>query len=248
MERVIPLSLEFRRGDISVPIHPTLIRQGTDAVLVDCGFPSSMGPLADAVQQHGGRLEDLSALVLTHHDHDHMGAACAIATACPNAVVLCSADQAPYITGKEKSLRLQQVEALHDSLPEERKEESLRFQKLIASVSPVPQVGIITPGTVLPYCGGIEVLDTKGHMPGHISLYVKEEKTLIAGDALVVVDGTLCIAHPQYAFDLAQAYASVENLLNYEIERIICYHGGSYANAVKDSLVRIIEGRPAALG
>ena len=44
---------------------------------------------------------------------------------------------------------------------------------------------------VLPYCGGITVIFTPGHTPGHICLYLNQSKILIAGDALVAVHGEL---------------------------------------------------------
>ena len=37
-------------------------------------------------------------------------------------------------------------------------------------------------------------------MPGHISIYVNESRTLIAGDALVIEDKKLAIANPQYTY------------------------------------------------
>lgn len=71
-------------------------------------------------------------------------------------------------------------------MPENEKEGGKLFQSFIASIQKVDDVIVINTGDILPFCGGIEVLDTKGHMPGHISLYAKKEKVLIAGDALVV--------------------------------------------------------------
>ncbi|EIJ79963.1 metal-dependent hydrolase [Bacillus methanolicus PB1] len=43
----------------------------------------------------------------------------------------------------------------------------------------------------LPICGGIKVISTPGHTPGHISLYLEESKILFAGDAMVCSNGIL---------------------------------------------------------
>ena len=43
---------------------------------------------------------------------------------------------------------------------------------------------IVEDGEELPFCGGITVIHTPGHTPGHICLYIGQNKTLIAGDAL----------------------------------------------------------------
>jgi glyoxylase-like metal-dependent hydrolase (beta-lactamase superfamily II) len=95
---------------------------------------------------------------------------------------------------------------------------------------------------VLLWCGGIEIVPTPGHMPGHISLYLKESKTLISGDALAIQSGELGIANPEYTLDLEAAKQSIRQLLDYDIERIICYHGGVYDNKIKESLNRILLG------
>ncbi|MFP3381467.1 MBL fold metallo-hydrolase, partial [Bacillus sp. SIMBA_069] len=46
-------------------------------------------------------------------------------------------------------------------------------------------------GQELPFCGGIRVIHTPGHTPGHISLYLKQSKILIAGDSMYSVNGIL---------------------------------------------------------
>ena len=78
-------------------------------------------------------------------------------------------------------------------------------------------------------------------MPGHISIYIKTSKTLIAGDALVIENNKLAIANPQYTLDMVAAKKSIIKLMNYEIDRIICYHGGVYKNDIKKSLSSIIS-------
>lgn len=89
------------------------------------------------------------------------------------------------------------------------------------------------------FCGGIEIIETPGHMPGHISIYIKESRTLIAGDALVIEDNKLTIANPQYTLDMGEAKKSINKLLNYDIDKIICYHGGVYQTDIKDALENI---------
>ncbi|EIW20997.1 MULTISPECIES: MBL fold metallo-hydrolase [Pelosinus] len=91
-----------------------------------------------------------------------------------------------------------------------------------------------------PCCGGIEIVATPGHMPGHISIYLEENKTLITGDALVLENGELIGANPQHTLDMATAKKSIKKLLNYEIDRLICYHGSIYEKDVKESLKKFI--------
>ena len=82
----------------------------------------------------------------------------------------------------------------------------------------------------LPYCGGITVINTPGHTPGHISLYHKASKTLIAADAMVVEAGQLQGPVPAYCIDYKLALRSLLKLTAYDIETVICYHGGIFNN------------------
>jgi glyoxylase-like metal-dependent hydrolase (beta-lactamase superfamily II) len=42
----------------------------------------------------------------------------------------------------------------------------------------------LSDGDLLPVAGGLRVVHTPGHSPGHVSLLVEESRTLITGDAL----------------------------------------------------------------
>lgn len=240
MNNIFLLPITFELGEIDLLIYPTLLKDENELILIDCGYPDSLQKLDNAMQRLGFSLNQLTKIIITHHDHDHMGALREIVELYPNIKVLCSKEEAPYITGKHKSLRLQQAEDIQDTLPDNEKEEGKQFQNFIASIKKVDEVTIIDSGDILPYCGGIEVIDTKGHMPGHISLYVKKDKVLIAGDALVVEGDKLSMAMPQFVLNMQDAKDAIRNLQNYDIEKIICYHGGLYKDDVKNSLKEII--------
>jgi glyoxylase-like metal-dependent hydrolase (beta-lactamase superfamily II) len=62
---------------------------------------------------------------------------------------------------------------------------------------------------------------------------------LIAGDALFLQDGELLLSVPMYTLDTEQARESVKKLLDYDIDKIICYHGGIYEDNIKETLKKI---------
>lgn len=78
----------------------------------------------------------------------------------------------------------------------------------------------------LPYCGGILILHTPGHTPGHISLYLKQSKILIAGDSMYSVNGMLGGIHAPTTINIKEAQQSLKKYLNLHIESVVCYHGG----------------------
>lgn len=124
-------------------------------------------------------------------------------------------------------------------MPEEQKEWALNFQKKLESVENVDVDIELNDGDKFDCCGWVEIIETPGHMPGHISIYIKESKILIAGDALVIENDKLCMANPQYTLDIKEAKKSIKKLLNYDIDRVICYHGGICNSDVKYSLEHI---------
>ncbi|MOA30909.1 putative metallo-hydrolase YflN [compost metagenome] len=91
---------------------------------------------------------------------------------------------------------------------------------------------IIEDGMELPFCGGIIVIGTPGHTPGHISLYHKASKTLIAADALIVEAGRLLGPTPHFCVDPQLALQSLQTFTEYDIDHVICYHGGLYTGNV----------------
>lgn len=92
---------------------------------------------------------------------------------------------------------------------------------------------MLNDGDVFDWGGGVEIIETPGHMPGHISIYIRESRTLIAGDALVIENNKIDIANPQYTLDMKEARNSIDKLLRYDIDKVICYHGGIYQEDIK---------------
>jgi len=88
-------------------------------------------------------------------------------------------------------------------------------------------------GQELPYCGGILILHTPGHTPGHISLYLKQSKTLIAGDSMYSVNGQLGGIHVPTTLNVKEAQQSLKRYSNLDIESVVCYHGGLSKENIK---------------
>lgn len=220
------------------PIHPTLVFDDRDAVLIDPGCAGMTPAVLAALRAAGLDPARLTRVVITHHDHDHMGALAALARACPRVRVAASPGQTPFIEGREKSPRLVQAEAAYDGLPEAEKPASLAFQKIAAAVEPAHVDDQLRGGDVLPCCGGMEVLDTPGHMPGHLSLFVRARATLVAGDALTAEAGRLGPPNPHFTMDMPAALASLRRLAGRDdIRRVICHHGGMVEGDIRQAIL-----------
>ena len=241
MNKLTVLELKFDYNGSVNSIFPAILTDENEMILVDCGYPNFLNLIKDAAKSNGIDISRLTKIIITHHDYDHMGALAEFKREYPNIKVLSSVDDEKYISGKEKSLRLQQAEKIYEDLPEAEKENARNFHQMLEAIEAVDVDECLKDKDSFPWCGGIEIISTPGHMPGHISIYAKESKTLIAGDALVVENNKLSIANPQYTLDMDEAKKSIKKLFNYEIDRIICYHGGIYIGNIKESLKNIIE-------
>lgn len=239
MNKLTVLEIKFDFNGATNSIFPVILSDEEEMILIDCGYPNFLPLIKTAAEAKGLDMSKLTKIIITHHDFDHMGALAEFKREYPHIKILSSIDDAKYISGKEKSLRLQQAEAIYDGLPEEQKENARNFQRFLESIENVEVDICLRDKEAFSWCGGIEIVGTPGHMPGHISIYVKDSKTLVAGDALVVEDNKLVIANPQYTLDMEEARKSIEKLLNYDIHRIICYHGGIYTENIKEALQNI---------
>lgn len=240
MNNLTILEIEFDYLGRKNVIYPVILSDEREMILIDCGYPGFLPLIRSAARAKGIDISNLTKIIITHHDFDHMGALAQFKREYPHIEVLASSDDENYVSGKEKSLRLQQAEDVYDKLPEDQKENAKIFQQVLESVESVEVNKSLKNKDSFPWCGGVEIIATPGHMPGHISIYLKQSKTLVSGDALVVEECQLSIANPQYTLDMAKAKKSIEKLLRYEIDEIVCYHGGIYMDRIEESLKKLV--------
>lgn len=223
-------------------INPTLIWDNDTVILIDTGYPGQLPQIREAMEKVGVSFDKLNMVIVTHQDIDHVGSLSSILKELPNSVeVLAHKEEKPYIQGESIPVKVAKLEANLNSLPTEMK---VIYEKLKAfyenNKSKVDKT--ITDEEELPYCGGIAVIYTPGHTPGHICLYLKQCKTLIAGDTLTVDGGLLGQAAQSSNFDMDLSMKSLRKLNKYDIETVICYHGGLYKGNANKRIAELANG------
>jgi glyoxylase-like metal-dependent hydrolase (beta-lactamase superfamily II) len=215
-------------------IHPTLIWDKDITILIDTGYPGQLAKFHEAFEKAGLSMNTLNKVLITHQDLDHIGSLPSILQEYPQAIeVLANEIEIPYIQGEKRLLKLSPdaIEQAVNSLPKEVPDEWRKaFQSVLENPPKARVDRPLADGEELPLCGGITVIHTPGHTPGHISLYHRQSKTLIAADAMIIADGELMGPDPQYTADIDTAIQSLHKLIDYDIETVICYHGGVYRN------------------
>lgn len=223
-------------------IHPTLIWDDETVVLVDTGFPGQLEEIRNAMDEAGIPLSKLSKVIITHQDFDHIGGLQEILKASGRKIeVIAHKEEKPFIEGDKPLLKMkpERLAGMFEALPaEKRKEAEAKFLESLKSK--VDKT--VDDGEVLPYCGGITVIFTPGHTSGHIGLYLNQYKTLITGDALNVVDGQLVGPNTEFTPDMDTAKKSLEKFTQYDVDTVICYHGGVYQGNVKERLLDLTKG------
>jgi glyoxylase-like metal-dependent hydrolase (beta-lactamase superfamily II) len=200
---VFTLPLEFEMDGTTHTIHPVAFERDDGVVLVDGGVPGMADSLADRLADQGLALDDVSLVLATHQDGDHVGALATVAERTGAPVVAHEAD-VPVITGAAEPLK-------------QRGERP----------PPVPVALSLVGGETLHVdAGAVDVVHTPGHTPGHLSLHLPEQGLLIAADALIAEDGRLGGPIPEATPDEATAASSVGTLASLDVDRTLCYHGG----------------------
>jgi len=220
-ENVEMLRIENERGIL----HPVLTWDDNEVVLIDAGFPGQIEQIKEAVKQAGFALESITSLLLTHQDMDHIG--CAKELAGYGVKILAHELEAPYLQGDITPLRITQMEERLSEL----NEEELAFFKQMKENSPHFRVKVdrtLKDNEVLDFCGGIRVIHTPGHMPGHIVLLLEKSNILVVGDAANITDGELTGANPVYTKDMALADISFKKMMESNPSYVASYHGGLY--------------------
>lgn len=237
--RLVNLEITSSSFGQEVTLHPTVIQNHDEMLLIDCGYEGSLELLSVAMEKNNLDINDLTGIIISHDDIDHLGGLFEIKEACPAVKVYSSSIEAPYVSGEQKSLRLQQSEDVFETLPLEYRTWALEFQNSLKAIRRISVDHMLDVDTA--YDENINIVHTPGHTPGHISLYIPAIKTLIANDALVIENGELEIANPQYTLDINQAIASIKKLSSLEINTLYCYHGGMVADHILEKLQKLLK-------
>jgi glyoxylase-like metal-dependent hydrolase (beta-lactamase superfamily II) len=197
-------------------------------VLIDAGLPGSASKIIRAAEEWIGPWARPAAIVLTHGHFDHVGAVRTLANRW-DVPVYAHRLELPYLTGRssypppDPRVGGGAMAALSPLYPRGPIDLGNRIREL-------PEDGTV------PGMPGWRWIHTPGHTPGHVSLFRDEDRTLIAGDAIVTTKtesaSAVLTQRPElhgppayYTSDWGAARRSVEALASLEPLRIASGHG-----------------------
>ncbi len=229
---------------------PVLLHEGGQAVLFDAGLPGQLPLLRREVEAVGASLEQIKTVMITHHDMDHIGCLNRLKTVLGKDVKIMSLkEEAPYLrldlapaklTPDRLSERVRQYET--ETGKKIIRPESLEGLRTLYASFRIEVDEELEDGQEIALMGGIIPLHTPGHVPGHTCYYLKKHSALVAGDALIAEEGKLMGPNPVHTKDLPSARKSLAKLLEYDIDSVLCYHGGLVKGDIRTRLQELIEG------
>lgn len=168
--------------------------------LVDAGLPYSYKRILAQLAALGVAASDVKHILITHADRDHVGSLAAL-KALTGACVYASRLEAEAMAAGEETRRLRLKPWQQFAF------DILRLA--LAHGQPIAADEIVQEGDVLPIYGGLRVVETPGHTPGHLSFYAAERGVLFAGDSLRSFAGRLRVSSGPNTADEARARESM---------------------------------------
>lgn len=176
-----------------------LIVEADGLTLIDTGLPGNRRNVLRYIADVGRAPGDLRRIVITHADGDHFGCLATLKDE-TGARAFASPIEAEAIANGRSSRELK----------------TRGLQKLLSSLiapafraKPVAVDEMLAGGQELPVLGGLRVVETPGHTPGHISLFAPLARILFAGDSMVSENGALRESRGFNTWDESKAIASV---------------------------------------
>jgi len=192
-----------------------LIAEDSGLTLIDAGLRRSFTPLVDFIRSLGRSPSELKSILLTHADLDHVGAAPALNSHFGASIFTSSIEAEALAHGR--SSRPIQVGVLIPLFN--------WFERLNGAMQ-VEVDRTISDWDQLPILGGLRVIATPGHTPGHLSFYAPRHKLLFAGDSVSTQPDTVLYNRMKiFNWDQAQMQASVQRQAALRPEIVCSGHG-----------------------
>ena len=157
-----------------VAANPYIIEDADGLTVIDAGFARSGKKILAYIASMGKSARDVKRIIITHADLDHFGGLAALQTA-SGARTFASQIEADAIAQGKSSREIK---------PSGLSARRIMFTLLspFFKATPFQIHEMIAQGQTLPVLGGLQVLATPGHTPGHISLFLPSVGVLFCDD------------------------------------------------------------------
>ena len=230
-------AVQLADGVWRIPLAPldllnAFLLAGDDGslTLLDAGTRRAPRRVLAALAQLGRQPGDVTHLLLSHAHNDHAGGAAAVVAA-TGSRVLSHEREAVYLR--------------EGRMP--KPDPSTWGGRLLARTrggrfAPVAVDEAFTDGAVLPVAGGLRVVHTPGHTPGHCSFLHTRAGVLLTGDALFNVRG-LRFSVKTPCTDIRRSRESAHRLADLEYDTAGFTHGSHVRGGARSAVRAFLAGR-----
>jgi glyoxylase-like metal-dependent hydrolase (beta-lactamase superfamily II) len=193
--------------------NPYILVDPDGLTVIDVGLPRSERKILAVVSSLGKSAHDVKRILLTHSDLDHIGGLSAF----------------HKLTGARTYASQIEADAIAAGRPSRQiKPTGFSTRRLMFALlrpfmkAPRFKVDeILKDGQVLPILGGLHVVDTSGHTPGHLSFYSPSVGVLFCGDSMVTDGNGIHGSRPGLTWDETKARLAERNQASLGA-RIVC--------------------------
>ena len=231
-------AVQLAPGVWRIPLAPfdllnAFLLEGDDGslTLLDAGTRRAPRRVLPALAGLGRAPGDLTHLLLSHAHADHAGGAEGIASTTGSRVLAHERETIYLREGRMPT-----------------PDRSARGGRLLARspagrFTPVEVDETFVDGALLPLSGGLRVVHTPGHTPGHCSFLHSPSGVLLVGDALFNVRGLRSVTSP--CTDVRQARESAHRLGDLDFDVAAFAHGEHVARGARPAVRAFLSGRPS---
>ena len=202
-----------------------------ELTLIDSGLRGSSPHIIDFIHHLGRSPEEISLIILTHNHLDHVGAVAELKQLTSAKVAIHKADISD-IENQPPRTGARQRKPLNPLSTTLRSVFSIKFGDVDIQ---------LVDGEVLKPLGGLEVIHTPGHTPGSISLFSRQNKLLVVGDALRKRRKILQLPPKMASSDLAQAIDSIKRIAQLDFDILCLGHGLPLSDDAHTKIQDLIE-------
>ncbi|HEU0291201.1 MAG TPA: MBL fold metallo-hydrolase [Anaerolineales bacterium] len=186
--------------------------------VIDTGLPYSEKTILRYIASKGWSARDIKRILITHADLDHYGCLAALQKE-SGARTYASRVEAKAIAEGQSSRPLDRNgnNTLQRLL--------IAFFSRILKATPFQVDEILSEGQTLPVLGGLQVVETPGHSPNHISFFASSVGVLFCGDSMKSDDKGLRVSRSRNNWDQDRAEASVRKQARLGAQIVCPGHG-----------------------
>lgn len=208
--------------------HVYLITEGDGLTIVDASVPGSSNKIIKQLEAAGYQPSDVKRILITHAHFDHVGGLADLVEK-TGAHVVASEIEKPYISDKQPVPRasMSEVPLIQRLLllGGETVNKAVTVQRTVYDGALIPEV-----------FGGLQVIATPGHSPGHVAYWQPERKIIIMGDVLFNLPPRMSLPLAAFTADMPENIRSLKKIVELEPE-IVCFgHGDPLTTGAADKL------------